>query len=186
MGRAGRELPWGVCVPGAVRLGDVPSSAGACASTRPAMEHKHQMVNNFQLTSAFALCKYLERKAHNGFQNRQTPNPTAPGSTQVHFSCPFFSQRTALVTQQGDFYVYQNLCNGSELTVHLLMLRLEAANETASLSQAPANTNAGVRRAAEIPSKRGTCCWRGWAHNNGHRCPSPAGHRLKKAPCINK
>lgn len=82
------------------------------------MEHKDQMLNYFQLTAAFALCKYLEGKTHTGFRSRHAPNPTAPGSTQepAGSSSPplSFPREQLLVAWQRYFRVYHNLCSGSE------------------------------------------------------------------------
>lgn len=110
------------------------------------MEHEDQVVNYFQPKFAFAVHKYLEGKTYPGFWSRQTPDPTVPGSSQEQAGSLPPPPNQLLVAQHRYFPISHNLGNGGELTICLLMLGLEAANERALLNQAPAKAAANLSR----------------------------------------
>lgn len=173
-----------MCAHGAVKPGVITGSGGACASICPAslwsIRTKRSTISNLCL-----LLYYINtwrEKPISGFGADKLPTPQAQGvprSKQAPFLLHLsFPREQLLVTWQGYFHVYHNLCNGSELTMCLLMLRLEAANETALLSQAPMKPSIGAKRVDETPSERGITREAG-AHNNQDRNLSLAGQTKK-------
>lgn len=174
----------GVCVRRAARAGDVPGSAGACASTCPAsscsVRTKRSTISNLCLLLHYVNTWREEPIPGFGADKLPTPQPQGiPRSRLAPFLLTFlFPENSFWCPGKGIFHVYHNLCNGSELTIHLLMLRLETKNEKALLSQAPTKAKVGVKRADETASKRGITIGAG-AHSHQDRNLSLEGQTKK-------